>query len=63
MHLITVKGPSTLLFTYAVFAAGEINKKDNLIEKLQWHTASQSRAFVCLNIKHRQLNESLISVA
>lgn len=54
MHLITVKGPSTLLFTYAVFAAGEINKKDNLIEK---------HFCVCLNIKHRQLSESLISVA
>lgn len=37
MHLITVRGPSTLLFTYAVFAAGEINKRDNLIQKLRWH--------------------------
>lgn len=37
MHPISVKGPSTLLFTSAVFAAGEMNKRDNLIQKQQWH--------------------------
>lgn len=35
MHLIRVKRPSTLLFTCAVFAAGEMNKIDNLIQKQQ----------------------------
>lgn len=38
MHLIRVKGPSTLLFISAVFAAGEMNNRDNLIQKQQWHT-------------------------
>ena len=37
MHLIRVKGPSTLLFTCAVFAAGEMNKRDNLIQRQRLH--------------------------
>ena len=37
MHLIRVKGPSTLLFNSAVFAAGEMDKKENLIQKQEWH--------------------------
>lgn len=37
MHLIRVKGPSTVLFTCAVFAAGEMNNTDNLIQQRQWH--------------------------
>lgn len=37
MHLISVKGPSTPLFTWAVFAVGEMNKRDKLIQRRQWH--------------------------
>lgn len=32
-----VKGPSMLLFTCAAFAAGEMNKRGNLIQTQQWH--------------------------
>lgn len=36
MHLISVKGPSILLFISVMFGACEL-KRDNLIQKQQWH--------------------------
>lgn len=64
MHLIRVRGPSTLLFTSAVLAAGEMNKRYNLIQRQRWHTEVRAALLcACVNIKQSSLNESLISVA
>lgn len=61
MHFIRVKGPSTLLFTSSVFAACEMNKRENLIRKQQWHI--EAKAVLLCVFEYSKLNKSLISVA